>query len=128
MEHRRETFGQQVRRLREHQGFTLSELARRSGLSRSYLYQIESGESSPTHEKLEPLANALGVTLADLLGAREERLEIPPSLADFAEEHNLPPADVETLARIQYRGRKPETKDEWRILYNAIRWTLDRET
>jgi len=40
--------GQRVRQYREAQGYTLSELAKLSGVSRSYLYQVDSGEFSPT--------------------------------------------------------------------------------
>lgn len=58
-----------IRRLREKNGYSLSDLAKESGVSRSYLYQIESGASEPTVSKARALAVALGVPLAELVGA-----------------------------------------------------------
>ncbi len=128
MEASEESLGQRVKRLREEQGLSLSELARRSGkISRSYLYQIESGESSPTADKLESLAKALGASVPDLLGISTERPPIPDALRAFAGRRGLSPAEVDMLAGIRYRGRKPESEAEWSLLYRAIRLALGDE-
>lgn len=121
------SLGQRVRRYRETQGYTLSELAKLSGVSRSYLYQVESGESSPTEEKLNALAKALGVSVPDLLGINSDPAPIPPSLKDFAKQANLPPEDVRMLARISYRGKQPNSKEAWRFLYSTIKTTTETE-
>jgi transcriptional regulator with XRE-family HTH domain len=55
-----------VRELRAAQGFTLTALASRSGVSRSMISLIERGEASPTAVVLERLATGLGVSLAAL--------------------------------------------------------------
>lgn len=57
---------ERVRQLRAERGYTLEELARRSGVSRSMLSVIERGESSPTAVLLDKVASGLGVTLASL--------------------------------------------------------------
>src|SRR5690242_18538964 len=104
-----EPLGQRIRRFRQAAKLSLSELARLSDVSRSYLYQIESDESSPTEEKLMAIARALGVSVSDLLGINEEPQNLTDSLKRFAEEAHLPPDDVRMLMRINYRGRQPQT-------------------
>lgn len=55
-----------VRALRESAGLSLSELARRSGLSKAALSQLEAAHGNPTVETLWSLAQALGVPFGDL--------------------------------------------------------------
>ncbi len=118
---RERTVGQRVRKYREAQGYSLTDLARASGVSRSYLYQVESGESSPTEEKLVALARALGVSASDLLGESAEVSDVPRELAEFAREKNLQPDDVRMLSRISYRGKRPTTREGWEALFSVIK-------
>ncbi len=123
----RATLGSRVRTYREARGYTLSDLARLSGVSRSYLYQVESNESSPTEEKLQALADALDISIGDLLGIDEDTIQIPESLRQFAEQEQLTPADVKMLSRISYRGKQPDTVAKWQLLYLAIKTTTKPE-
>jgi transcriptional regulator with XRE-family HTH domain len=61
-----------LRRLRADRGLTLDELARRAGISRSMLIQIEQQRVNPTLATLVRVAQALDVGLAELveLGSR----------------------------------------------------------
>lgn len=119
--------GQRIKKLREERKWSLSELAKLATISRSYLYQIEIGKSSPTEDKLRSIANALGVTLSNLLeGVKTiEEMEIPESLKKFALDENLPSADVQMLAKLNYRGNQPTSAEQWRILYRVIKATLE---
>lgn len=112
--------GPRLRMYREAYGYTLSDLARLSGVSRSYLYQVESGESSPTEEKLQALAHALGTTIPDLLGVSADTIHIPPSLQQFAEREHLTDDVIRMLAHISYRGNQPDTVEKWHLLWLAI--------
>ena len=62
-----------LRRLRTERGLTLEELAKRAGVSRSMLIQIEQKRVNPTLATLVRLAQALDVGLAELveLGGRQ---------------------------------------------------------
>lgn len=60
-----------LRRLRERAGLTVVELARRSGVGRATLTQLEAGGGNPTLETLYALANELEAPLADLITARD---------------------------------------------------------
>jgi transcriptional regulator with XRE-family HTH domain len=61
-----ERIAARVRELRTARGYSLDELATRSGVSRSMISLIERGESSPTAVVLDKIATGLGVTLATL--------------------------------------------------------------
>ncbi|WP_326552676.1 helix-turn-helix domain-containing protein [Micromonospora sp. NBC_01813] len=56
-----------VRREREQAGLTLTELARRAGIAKSTLSQLESGSGNPSVETLWSLAVALGVPFSRLV-------------------------------------------------------------
>lgn len=55
--------------LRQAEGLSLDGLSRQSGVSKSMLSQIERNKTNPTVAVVWRLANALGVEVADLLGA-----------------------------------------------------------
>jgi XRE family transcriptional regulator of biofilm formation len=116
--------GSRVRELREEKGWSLTELSQRADISRSYLSQIEQGESMPTQSKIIQLANALGALPSELLGEEPDKEIVSPSLRAFAEELNLGSAEVQMLARIEYRGKKPSSVEEWRAIYSVIKGML----
>jgi transcriptional regulator with XRE-family HTH domain len=65
-------FGMKVRQLREQRGYVLKELAARTGLSMSYLTEIEQGKKYPKAEKILQLARALGVSFDELVSLKLE--------------------------------------------------------
>jgi len=62
--------GANLRRLRSRRGLSLERLARRAGVSRAMLSQIELGRSAPTINSLWKVARALNVTFAALVAPR----------------------------------------------------------
>ena len=58
--------------LRVQSGMTLEDLARDSGLTRSYLSKIERGVSTPSIDSALSIAKALGVTVERLFGQQAE--------------------------------------------------------
>jgi transcriptional regulator with XRE-family HTH domain len=63
--------GARVRIERERRGWSLSDLAQRSGVSRAMISKIERGEASPTASLLSRLSGAFGLTLSTLLARAE---------------------------------------------------------
>ncbi len=61
------TIGPRIRALREAMGFSLRDLAERSGVSAPMLSQVERGETSPTLAVAEKIAGGLELTLSQLL-------------------------------------------------------------
>ncbi|MFJ6938711.1 helix-turn-helix domain-containing protein [Streptomyces sp. NPDC101132] len=60
-----------LRRLRDRHGLTLAALSEATGISKSTLSRLESGQRRPSLELLLPLAQAYQVPLDDLVGAPE---------------------------------------------------------
>jgi transcriptional regulator with XRE-family HTH domain len=60
--------GERLRELRRFRRATLRTIADRSGLSESFLSQVERGRSSASIASLRRIADALGVSMADLFG------------------------------------------------------------
>ena len=64
-------FGKRLRVLREAAGRSQADIAKRAGLSRVFVNQLEAGTRDPSLSTLTRVAKALGVTLAELLDAGE---------------------------------------------------------
>ena len=62
-----------LRMEREARGWTLTELAARSGVSRAMLSKIERGEASPTAALLGRLSAAFGLTMSQLFARIEDQ-------------------------------------------------------
>lgn len=56
-----------VRVWREHRGLTVSALAEKAGIAQPYLSQIETGKREGTLQTMKKIADALRVTLDDLV-------------------------------------------------------------
>jgi transcriptional regulator with XRE-family HTH domain len=66
-----EQVGDRLRRLRTQRGVTLTSLAAMTGISKSTLSRLETGQRRPTLELLLELSRAYRVSLDDLVGAPE---------------------------------------------------------
>ncbi len=63
-------FGMKLRQFREQLGYTLKTLAHKTGLSPSYLTEIEKGKKYPKAEKILQLAQALELSFDDLVSLK----------------------------------------------------------
>ncbi|WP_235871482.1 helix-turn-helix domain-containing protein [Shimia sediminis] len=79
-ENSRLQFGRRLRQLRKDKGWTLVEVAEKSGLAVSTISKAERGIIALTYDRLELLANGLGVDLAAFFHAGGKRFE-PGSFA-----------------------------------------------
>ncbi len=59
--------GQRIHALRLKQGFSLREMAEQSGLTASFLSQVERGRVNSSIESLRRITNSLGITMVQLL-------------------------------------------------------------
>ena len=125
-----------LKRLRVERGLSVAKLAEVSGVSKPYIWQIESGRrQNPSGDKLQRLATALGVTIADLIGASEgipaELLEeAPVLLQEFVARRGktlgVRREDVMMLQHVHYRGRRPKSVQDWELIYLFLKRILDR--
>jgi transcriptional regulator with XRE-family HTH domain len=65
--------GDTLAALRQQQALSLDELSRKAGVSKSMLSQIERAQANPTVAVVWRLANALGVSMTELLGTAPPR-------------------------------------------------------
>ncbi|KEY19122.1 helix-turn-helix domain-containing protein [Kaistella antarctica] len=73
-------FGLKMRQFRQKKSFSLQDLANLTGVSKSYLNEIENGKKYPKHDKIANLAIALNCTYDDLVSTKLDK-----SLAPIAE-------------------------------------------
>ncbi len=84
-------FGMKLRKFRERAGLSLTDLGVRTGLSTSYLTEIEHGKKYPKAEKIARMAEVLGRSYDDLVSIRLDEHLSP--LAGFLASpvlHNFP--------------------------------------
>lgn len=122
--------GQRIRFLRQGRGWSLADLADRSGLSKAYISDVENGAAGkPNVQYLFQIAEALETTIDGLLteatsGAssksKKERQELPAGLEELQQELDLSDNDVERLASINFRGDRPRDKEGWRFLLQTL--------
>ncbi|WNZ07379.1 XRE family transcriptional regulator [Streptomyces sp. 11x1] len=65
-----------LRLLREQRGFSIAELARRAGLAKQTLSNLEQGTGNPTVDTLFSIAGALGVPVTRLVAEREQVITV----------------------------------------------------
>lgn len=119
--------GEGIKHHRKEEGLSQGELASKAEISRAYLSDIERGKRSPTYGVVKKLASALGVTVEELEEVPESDMNLPSSLKEFGEKNDLSKKELSMLSRIEYRGNQPQSKEEWRKLYNVIKAMLDEE-
>lgn len=124
---------QRLSELRDERALRLREVAEASGLSVPYISHLEHGHATPRIETLECLAAAYGITLQDLLtgvdgyGTRTDAAVPTPLrelLADPIHGPLVTPDWQRALARIDYRGRRPRTSEEYLTLFLSLRRIL----
>lgn len=125
---------ERLKELRKEREFTLKKLAEISELSVSYLSDIERGRTVPTLSTLETIASALNVTIIDLLSGvdfagEQTAASLPQGLVELKRDptygDQITPEWVETLSKIQMRGKRPETKDDWLMLFLQLKKILE---
>jgi transcriptional regulator with XRE-family HTH domain len=73
-------FGLKLKQQRQKRNWSLQDLAVKTGLSKSYLNEIENGKKYPKHDKIIQLSEALSCTFDDLVSTKLDK-----SLAPFNE-------------------------------------------
>lgn len=101
----RSILGPRIRERRRALGITQAELARQVGISASYLNLIERNRRGIAGKRLKDIAEALGLRLADLDGAAEQRLH--QTLEDLARDPRLADLCPEAEAVGELIGRYP---------------------
>lgn len=118
---------------------SLDDVAKKAKISRTYLWELErdeAGAKKPSADVLLRIAEALAVSLAELLALNPVRLDdrevdLPPGLRDLNDRMTrsgqpIAAGDLQDLARMRFRGTQPETVDDWHQLYLLLLNTTRR--
>lgn len=127
------SLAKKIREERKKAGLTLDELADKAGLSKTYLWELEQDEDGvkrPSADVVLKIADALSLTIADLMGlptvkVQKETVNIPKSLIDFRDQqltmgNKLSDKDLRELAGMSFRGGQPRTAEDWFAVYIAF--------
>jgi hypothetical protein len=110
-QYQRIVFGLKVRQLRQEKGWNFEELGRQSGISISYLNEIEKGKKYPQPENQRRLADALGVT-TDYLANPELTKQFAPLgellKSNFLSELPLDLFGIELQQLVEIIARAPD--------------------
>lgn len=135
------SLAKRIQQRRKEAGLTLDELAEKAGVSKTYLWELESdlrGEKKPSADVVLRIATALNTTIADLLAlpavqVDESKVELPPSLVEFRDwvkkilKETLSPVDLRDLATMRFRGGQPKTIEDWHDLYRLMKRATKQE-
>lgn len=128
------TVGERIRFVRNERGLTLDDLAKKAGISKSFLWAVENDKSDIGGENLINITNALGASVEFILkGGRQdmenEPVEIPSELSEAAQSLGLTFRQTLTLltahqSLVARRSMKQEiemTRDQWKKLWEGIK-------
>ena len=135
-------FGARVKALRTELGWTQDRLASEAGISKSFLSEIEQGDSQPRGPILVKLARTLGASLDYLLEGRQPEapvggpVAVPAELAAMAAKRGVAFTDVQLLLRFSdlleaHRTVGPKRKlseQDWERYYDAVLEQMKRGT
>ncbi|ASN83438.1 helix-turn-helix domain-containing protein [Deinococcus ficus] len=124
---------ERLRELRSERGLRLKDIAERCGVSVPYLSDLERGRANPSLDTLQTLAGAYELSVNDLLmgvdfygnaSAQSLPLGLKELLDDPILGAQITPEWVESLARIELRGRRPRDKQDWYEIFLHLRRIL----
>ncbi|KMK78177.1 helix-turn-helix domain-containing protein [Alkalihalobacillus pseudalcaliphilus] len=110
--------GDRVKRYRLEKGYSLTELADKAGVAKSYLSSIERNiQSNPSIQFLEKIATMLHISVEDLLYDDETR--------QANQDTTLDPRWIELVEEAMNSGI---SKDQFREYLDFIKWKNKQET
>ncbi len=128
------TLAERFRELRKERGWRLKDLAEATKLSVPYLSDLERGRTNPSLDTLRTIANAFELSVHDLMQPVEfygerTRAALPRGLSELLADETLgaeiSPDWVETLSRIELRGKRPQDKRDWYEIYLHLKRVLE---
>ena len=124
------SFGYVLRKFREERGLSLREFGKLCGIDHAYIHRLEKEErNAPSDEVVDSFTRTLKLSprrarlLRLLVGKR-----VNEQLVDvFVEDEGRSLELLEPLARMSFRGRRPEMREDWRKLADRLAKFLEEE-
>lgn len=124
------SFGHALKKFREGRRLTLREFGKLCGIDHTYIHRLETEErNSPSEETVESLVRTLKLDgrrarmLRILAGqkASEQLVEV------FLEDEERPLEVLEPLLHMSFRGKRPNTLDDWRQKADMLQRLMNDE-
>jgi len=110
------SLGEYLKQAREETGFSLRDVAARSGVSFAHIRRLEQGERKPTLEVLQKVAEALSLDLDEVLSAMGVKMTrtLPEPRVYFRRKFGVSEDDAEVMARLieKYQGKGGQENGE----------------
>jgi XRE family transcriptional regulator, regulator of sulfur utilization len=125
---------ERLRELRQERGQRLKDVSEIAGISIPYLSDLERGRTNPSLDTLQTLAGAYGITVHDLLLSVEfygevSQQSLPKGLAELIADpvlgQQMTPDWISSLSRIELRGKRPQTKEDWYDIFRNLKRILE---
>ena len=122
------SFGYTLGRFRETRNLSLREFGKLCGIDHAYIHRLEREEkTAPSEQVVDALVRTLKLSPRN---ARLLRLlvgkQVNRTLIDvFVEDEDRPLDLLEPAHQMSFRGKRPQTKDEWRQLVDRLAHLFD---
>ena len=130
------SIAERLKKARSDAGLTLEELASLTGISKTYLWELENDKESqkrPSADILLKIVEAVKITMADLLGlpsieVNKKQFEVSRSLMEFKKwmketKQELSEGEFNDLAAMRFRGGQPKKREDWLDLFMTLKRT-----
>ena len=122
------SFGYALRKFREDRNLSLREFGKLCTVDHAYIHRLEREEkTAPSDQVVDSLIRALKLSprRASLLRLLVGKT-INESLVDvFVEDEDRPQELLEPAHQMSFRGKRPESKEEWRRLVDRLAMLFD---
>jgi transcriptional regulator with XRE-family HTH domain len=122
---------ERLAQLRQSRNYKLRELreaieaATGESMALSYLSTLEKENRTPSIDTLTKIAAGYGMSLRELLGPvvlpGAPQRQYSQTFEEVAAERGMSDAEKEELYQFEFRGKRPETKEDWDLLYSVLK-------
>ena len=124
------SFGYALRKFREDRNLSLREFGKLCDIDHAYIHRLEKDEkTAPSEQVIESFISALKLTPRR---ARLLRLLVGKTVNEqlvdvFIEDQDRPLDLLEPAYQMSFRGKRPETKDDWRRHIDRLAALFDED-
>lgn len=117
------SFGYALKRFREDRNLSLRELGKLCDIDHAYIHRLEKDEkTAPSEDVIASFVRYLKLTprRAQLLRLLVGKTVHEQLVDVFIEDEDRDIDLLEPAYQMSFRGKRPETKDEWRVLVDRL--------
>ena len=122
--------GRKLRELRKDYRYTLKDVKEKTGLSISFLSDVERGQTKPSLDSLQKLAGCYKVATSDLLEDSHpipQNPVYPPGFAELLEDVAITEDMKEVLLTVErYSRKRAKLKEDWLQYYYTLKQIMGR--